>query len=104
VVSSADTGVAETESILSRLNIEIGPRLAVYQEDITVQRCCFMVDFGIPKTSIRVITLCGETKWDIVLSRWQVESSFRVIVKYVETSLSEISVLGGVINSMIVIP
>lgn len=63
-----------------------------------------MVDFGIPKTSISVVTLCGETKWDIVLSRWKIEGSFRVIVKYVETSLSEISILGGVVNSMIVIP
>lgn len=78
--------------------------MTVDDEDITVERGSFVVDFWIPKAAIWVEPLGGKTERDVVLPAGQIESGLCLIVENVETSLSEVGILCSVVYGMIVIP
>jgi hypothetical protein len=102
---AADRGIQEAESILAWFDLKVRPGLTVDMDNIAEEVGSLAVRFRAPQRAVRVVTLRGQSEWNIVVSLRQASDSLLlVIMKDVESSLTHIGVLSGVVDSVVVIP
>lgn len=82
----------------------VRPWYTVHMYDVAENAGSLAVCFWIPEAAIRIVAFGGKSKGQIELVRWKAKSVFLSIRQDVEASLPKVSILGSVIDSMIVVP
>jgi len=65
---AANGSIQETEAILAWLDLEVRPRLSIDVDDIAEEIGSFTVSFRRPEGAVRVVSLGGQAKWNVVIS------------------------------------
>jgi hypothetical protein len=73
--------------------------------NVTKEVLLLVVRLGTPEATIVVVTLRCKSHGNVILVLWQArDGQFFIVVHDVETSLSHVCILSGVLDSMVVVP
>jgi hypothetical protein len=64
---------------------------------------CALV-FRVKERSVSIVLLGRQGEWNVIASAWEAETVLRRVMKDVETCLTEIGVLCGVVDGVIMVP
>lgn len=104
LIGSADTSIQEAHTVLARLDLVEWPWDAVDVNDITVQTGRLAISLGVPETAIGIVTFRSKSKRQIVFAGRKIKPIFLGIRQDVEASLSVVSVLCSVVDSVVMVP
>lgn len=104
LVRPADASVKEAKAVLARLDLMEWPWNTIDMNDISKYTDLLVVCLWVPETAIGVVPFGGKSKWQIVLFGRKAKIIFLIIRQDVETSLAKVSILGSVVDGVVVIP
>ena len=100
--ASANRCIEKSESVLARLDIEEGPRLTVDTDNVTVERV--ILTSGGDQLTIRLVVAGSNHERNVVLALRQFEGVLSRVVENVKAGLAIVSVDGGDLEGVIVVP